>query len=55
MIPALAVAARNISAAVALEFPSLAPDKNKFSPVGSLGNIKSAAIPNMPSNTTPIL
>jgi len=23
-----------------LEFPSLAPDENKFSPVGSLGNIK---------------
>jgi len=24
-----------------LEIPSLAPDENKFSPAGSLGNIKS--------------
>ena len=28
-----------ISAVTALEIPSLAPDENKFSPVGSLGNI----------------
>lgn len=42
MIPALADRVKNISAVVALEIPSLAPDASKLAPVGSLGIIRNA-------------
>ena len=46
MTPALADRGKNISAVVALEIPSLAPNKTKLSFAGSLGIIKNAVVNN---------
>src|SRR3989338_3483441 len=49
MSRARAEAARNISVAMALEIPSLAPDASKLAPAGSLGIIKSVMEHNAPA------